>query len=76
MSNTYELRMSIADIMAKIIEQVVDCDENSEELKKERRKKCEKLATAILDSMGFEALIGPTKDNKILGYPIVPNKEG
>ena len=76
MSNNYESRMSIADTMAKIIEQIVDCDENSEESKKERRKKCEKLATALLDSMGFEALIGPTKDNKMLGYLIIPNKEG
>lgn len=76
MSNTYELRMSVADTMAKIIEQLVDCDENSEELKRERRKQCEKLATAVLDSMGFEALIGPTKDNKMLGYLIIPNKEG
>lgn len=76
MSNTYELRMSVADTMAKVIEQLVDCDENSEELKKERRKKCEKLATAVLDSMGFEALIGPVKGNKVLGYLIIPNKEG
>ena len=62
--------------MAKIIEQLVDCDENSEESKKERRKKCEKLATAVLDSMGFEALIGSAKDSKVLGYLIIPNKEG
>lgn len=76
MSNNYESRMSIADTMAKTIEQIVDCDENSEESKKERRKKCEKLATALLDSVGFEVLIGPTKDNKVFGYLIIPNKEG
>lgn len=76
MSNIYESRMSIADTMAKIIEQLIECDENNEELKKERRKSAEKMATKVLDSMGFEVLAGPIKGNRILGVLVVPNKEG
>lgn len=75
MSNIFELRMAIADTMAGIIQQCCQMDENSGNSQKELRKKSEKIATEILDSLGFQVISGPVAQNRVLGVLVVPNKE-